>query len=68
MKKFKKKRLINIKHNHRKCFSWRRVRHINFVKIHPERITQNDKKLANDLDYGGVELLVDKIKIKIKND
>ena len=38
------------------------------MKIHPERITQNDKKLANDLDYGGVELLVDKIKIKIKND
>ena len=66
-----KKRLINIKHNDRKCFLWRRVRHINFVKIHPERITQNDKKLANDLDYGGVDLLADKedfSKIKIKND
>ena len=71
--KFKnsKKGLINIKHNDRKCFLWRRVRHINFVKIHPERITQNDKKLANDLDYGGVDLLADKedfSKIKIKND
>ena len=41
------------------------------MKIHPERITQNDKKLANDLDYGGVDLLADKedfSKIKIKND
>ena len=49
-----KKGLINIKNNDQKCFLWCHVRHINPVKIHPERITQNDKKLANDLDYDRV--------------
>ena len=33
---------------------WCHVRHITPVKIHPARITQNGKKLANDLDYDGV--------------
>ena len=31
-------------------FLWCHVRHINSVKIHPERITQANKKFANDLD------------------
>ena len=31
-------------------FLWCHVRHINPVKIHPGRITQNDKKLANNLN------------------
>ena len=44
-----KKGLINIKNNDQKCFLWCHVRHINPVKIHPERITWEDKKLANDL-------------------
>ena len=35
-------------------FLWCHVRHINPVKMHPGRITQNDKKLANDLDYDKV--------------
>ena len=42
----------------------------NSVKIHPERITQNDKKLANNLNYDGVELPVrekDFSKIETKN-
>ena len=39
-----KKGLINIKNNDQKCFLWCHVRHINPVKIHPERITQEDKK------------------------
>ena len=30
------------------------VMHINPVKIHPERITWEDKKLANDLNYDGI--------------
>ena len=34
-----KKGLINIKNNDQKCFLWCHVRHINPVKIHPERIT-----------------------------
>ena len=36
-------------------FLWCHIRHINPVKIHPGRITQRDKKIANDHDYGGVK-------------
>ena len=53
-----KKGLINIKNKVQKCFLWCHVRHINRVKIHPERITQEDKKLVNDLDYDGIEFPV----------
>ena len=35
-----KKGLMNIKNNNQKCFLWCHVRHINPVKIHPERITR----------------------------
>ena len=49
-----KKGLINIKNNDQKCFLWCHVRHINPVKIHPERITQEDKKLVNNHNYDGV--------------
>ena len=34
-----KEGLINIKDNGQKCFYWCHVRHINLVKIHPERTT-----------------------------
>ena len=53
-----KKGLINIKNKDQKCFVWSHVRHINPIKIHPERITQNDKKLVNDLNYDGIEFPV----------
>ena len=43
--------LINIKNNDNKCF----LRHLNPLKIHPERITKADKSMANDLDYEGIE-------------
>ena len=43
-----------MENNDQKCFLWCHVRHINSVKIHPERITQADKKLANNLNYDGV--------------
>ena len=49
-----KKGLINIKNNNQICFLWCHVRHINPVKIHPERITQEDKKLVNNLNYDRV--------------
>ena len=52
-----KKRLINIKNNDEKCFLWCHARHIYPVKIHPERITQNDEKLVNGLDYDGLSFL-----------
>ena len=46
-----KKGLINIKNKDQKCFLLCHVRHINVVEIHPERITGEDRELANDLDY-----------------
>ena len=49
--KNQKKGLIFIKNNDHNCFLWCHVTHINNVKTHSERITKNDKKLANDLDY-----------------
>ena len=56
--------------NNQKNFLWCHVRHVNPVKIHPEKITQNDKKPANDLDYDGVVFPVrekDFSKIETKN-
>ena len=64
------KGLINIINNDQNCFLWCHVKHINPVKIHPERITQTDKELANDLDYDGIKFTVDKkdlSKIEKKN-
>ena len=37
-----KKGLISIKNNDQKCFLWCHVRHVNPVKIHSGRITQED--------------------------
>ena len=65
-----RKGLINIKNNDQKCFLWFDVRHINPVKIHPERITQNDRKIANSLNYDGVAFPVpenDFSKVERKN-
>ena len=53
-----KKELINIKNNDQKCFLWCHIRHINPVKVHPERITKEDKKLVKELDYGDVNFPV----------
>ena len=53
-----KKGLSNIKNIDQKCFLWCHVRHNNPVKIHPERITEEDKKLVNSLNYDGIEFPV----------
>ena len=53
-----KKGLINIKNNNQKCFLWCHIRHINPVKIYPQRITQEDKKLVNSFNYDGIEFPV----------
>ena len=58
--KSSKKELINIKNNNQKCFLWCHVRHINSIKIHPERVTQENRILANDLDYDGINFLCKK--------
>ena len=49
------KGLINIKNKDQKCFLWCHVRHINPSKEHPERILKNDKKIAEKLNYDGIE-------------
>ena len=59
-----------VKNNDQKCFLWCHVKHINAIKIHPERIRQSNKELANDLNYDGAEFPVqekDFSKIKEKN-
>ena len=50
-----KKGLINIENSDQKCFLQCHIRHINAVKIHPEKIKQHDKNLVNDLNYDGFE-------------
>ena len=65
-----RKGLINIKNNDKKCFSWCHVRHINPLNKHQERIKKNVKKIAEDLNYDGIEFSVgekDFNKIEIKN-
>ena len=63
------KGLINVKNNDNKCFIWCHIRHLNLLKIHPERITKADKNTVNDLDYEGIKLVSKKdfSKIEIKN-
>ena len=51
-------------------FLWCHARHVNLVKIHPERITREDKKLINNLNYDGIEFPVqekDFSKIEVQN-
>ena len=65
-----KKGLINIKNKDQKCFLWCHVRHINPSKEHPERIKKTDKKIAEKLDYDGIEFPMqekDFSKIEVKN-
>ena len=54
------KSLINIKNSSSKCFLWCYVRHLNPLKIHPERIAIADKNMVNDLDYKSIEFPVSK--------
>ena len=65
-----RKGLINIKNKDQKCFLWCHVRHINPSKEHPERIKKTDNKMAEKLDYDGIEFPVqekDFSKIEKKN-
>ena len=43
------KGLINIKNKYNKCFAWCHTRHLNPLKIYPERIKKADKNMVNDL-------------------
>ena len=55
-----RKDLINIKNNDHKSFLWCHVRHLNLIKKHPERIKKEYKRLANNLDYEGIEFPISK--------
>ena len=55
-----KKGLINIKNKDNKCFLWCHVRHLNLIKKHLERLKQEDKRLANNLNYEGIEFSISK--------
>ena len=55
-----RKGLINIKNNDNKCFLWCHVRHLNLIKKHPERTKKRDKRLANNLNYEGIEFPISK--------
>ena len=52
------KDLINIKIDGSKYFFWCHIRHLDPLKIHPERITKEDIKMANDFDYEGIRFPV----------
>ena len=52
------KGLINIKNNDNECFLWCHIRHLNPLKIHPERVIKADKNIANGLDYEGIDFPV----------
>ena len=61
------KGLINIKNYDNKCFLWGHVRHLNLVDKNPQRITKEDKKLVNKLNYEALIFLFQKrITIKLK--
>ena len=56
--------MINIKNSNNKCLLWCHIRHLNLLKIHPERIAKADENMVNDLDYEGKDFS----KIEKKND
>ena len=51
------KGLINIKSNDNKCFLCRHIRHLNPLKIHPERITKADKNRVDNIHYVDIKFL-----------
>ena len=55
-----KKGLINIKNNDSIWFLWCHVRHLNLMSKNPVITTKEDKKLANSLNYEGIEFPVSK--------
>ena len=52
------KGLINIQNQDDKCFMWCQVRHLNPRKVHPERITKEDREIAKKLNYDGIKFPV----------
>ena len=55
-----KKGLINNKNKGNKCFLWYQVRHFNPIDNHSNRINKKYKKVANTLDYSGIDFPISK--------
>ena len=47
--------MTKIKNIDNKCICWCHIRHLNPLKIHPERITKADNRIINDLDYADIK-------------
>ena len=54
------KGLVNIKSNDNKCFLRCHIRHLNTLKINPERLTKAVKSMVNDFDFEGIKFPVSK--------
>ena len=55
-----KKGSINIQNDDNKFFLWCHIRHLNLVDKNPQRITKEDGKLVNKLNYEGINFPVSK--------
>ena len=53
-----KKELISIRNKDNKYFLWCHVRHLNLVNDHSTRIKKEDKKIADTLNYSGINFPV----------
>ena len=49
-----KKGLINIKNKDAECFIWCHIRHLNPQEKDPQRVKKEDKKMINEMNYGGI--------------
>ena len=52
--------MINIKNNDNKCFLWYHSRRLNPLDRNPQKITEEDRKMINDLGYEGIKFPVSK--------
>ena len=51
--------LINLKNNDHRCFMWCHVRMLNSQNRNAERVNKQDKKIAANLNYSGIEFPLD---------
>ena len=52
--------LKHSRNNDNECFLWFHIRHLNPLEKNPQRITKEDKRMINDLDYEGIKFPVSK--------
>lgn len=65
-----RKVLVNIKNKDNECFRWCHVCQLNPQEVHPGNVKKSDRKMAQELNYQGVEFPVsvkDYQKIEVEN-